>query len=119
MKVRYLLNENMAPEWRIQLLRNQPELTVWRVGDPLTPPQGTLDPEVLIWCEEHRFLLVTNDRRSMPTHLADHLAENRTLPGILALRRNALMGSAIEDLLLIAEIGAGEEFKNRIRYIPL
>lgn len=117
MKVRYLLDENMASEWRIQLLRNQPELIVWRVGDP--PHHGTLDPEVLIWCEEHRFLLVTNDRRSMPTHLADHLAENRTLPGILALRRNALMGSAIEDLLLIAEIGAGEEFKNRIRYIPL
>jgi len=51
----------------------------------------------------------------MPTHLA----ENQTLPRTLALRRNALMGSAIEDLLLIAEIGAGEEFKNRIRYIPL
>jgi len=80
-----------------------------------TTPQETLDPEVLIWCEEHRFLLVINDRRSMPTHLA----ENQTLPRTLALRRNALMGSAIEDLLLIAEIGAGEEFKNRIRYIPL
>ena len=55
----------------------------------------------------------------MPRHLADHLAENRSILGILALRRNALMGKAIEDLLLIAEIGAGEEFKNRIRYIPL
>ena len=119
MKVRYLLDENLSPEWRIQILRNQPELTVWRIGDPLTPAQGTLDPEVLIWCEEHHFLLITNDRRSMPRHLADHLAENRSILGILALRRNALMGKAIEDLLLIAEIGAGEEFKNRIRYIPL
>jgi len=29
------------------------------------------------------------------------------------------MGETIGDLLLIADIGAGEEFKNQIRYIPL
>jgi Domain of unknown function (DUF5615) len=119
MEVRYLLDENMAREWRTQLLRNRPGLMVWMVGDPLAPAQGTLDPEILIWCEEHQFLLVTNNRRSMPAHLADHLQENRTIPGILALRKNVAMGRAIEDLLLIAEIGAGEEFKNQIRYIPL
>jgi hypothetical protein len=34
----------------------------------------TLDPEILLWCEAHRFILVTNNRRSMPRHLADHLA---------------------------------------------
>lgn len=63
--------------------------------------------------------LLPDCQRSMSTDLADHLAENRTFSEILALPRNALMGSAIEDLLLIAEISAGEEFKNRIRYIPL
>jgi Domain of unknown function (DUF5615) len=119
MEVRYLLDENMAPEWRTQLLRNRPGLMVWMIGDPSAPRQGTLDPEILIWCEERQFLLVTNNRRSMPNHLADHLANNRTIPGILTLRKNAVMGETIGDLLLIADIGAGEEFKNQIRYIPL
>ena len=119
MEVRYLLDENMAPEWRTQLLRHRSELTVWMIGDPSAPEQGTLDPEILIWCEEHQFLLVTNNRRSMPTHLTNHLASSRTIPGILALRRNAQIGKVIEDLLLIAEIGAEEDFKNQIRYVPL
>jgi len=119
MEVRYLLDENLAPEWRNQLLRYQPHLMVWMIGDPLAPVPGTLDTEILVWCEEHQFLLVTNNRRSMPGHLADHLAGNRSVPGILTLRKNALMGRVIEDLLLIAEVGTGEEFRNRIRYIPL
>ncbi len=118
MEVRYLLDENLSREWRVQLLRRLPSLTVWIVGDPSAPTQGTLDPEILMWCERHQFLLVTNNRRSMPRHLADHLAADRNIPGILALRKNASMGSAIEDLILIAEVAAIEEFKNRIRYIP-
>ncbi len=119
MEVRYLLDENLSQEWRSQLLRYQPDLMVWLIGDPLAPVQGTLDPEILVWCEAHHFLLVTNNRRSMPRHLADHLTENRSIPGILALRKNASMGRVIEDLLLIAEVGTGEEFSNRIRYLPL
>ncbi len=47
MEVRYLLDENMASEWRTQLLRNRPDLMVWMIGDPSVPGQGTLDPEIL------------------------------------------------------------------------
>jgi Domain of unknown function (DUF5615) len=119
MEVRYLLDENLSPEWRNQLLYHRPDLIVWMIGDPLAPPQGTLDPAILEWCEEHRFLLVTNNRKSMPQHLADHLALNRSIPGIIALRKKSSMGDAISDLLLIAEVGVGEEFRDRIRYIPL
>jgi hypothetical protein len=117
--VRYLLDENLSPAWRNQLLYHQPDLMVWMIGDPFTPAQGTLDPEILLWCEDHQFLLVTNNRRSMPVHLAKHLADNRSIPGILALRKNASMGQAIADLLLIAEVGVEDDFKDRIRYIPL
>jgi hypothetical protein len=118
-EVRYLLDENLSPLWRNQLLRYQSDLMVWMIGDPFAPAQGTLDPEILLWCEEHQFLLVTNNRRSMPVHLAAHLAENRSIPGILVLRRNMAMGSVLEDLLLIAEAGDANDFKDQIRYIPL
>lgn len=118
-EVRYLLDENLSPAWRNQLLHHQPDLMVWMIGDPFAPVQGTLDPEILIWCEEHEFLLVTNNRRSMPVHLVAHLAGNRNIPGILVLRKNAPMGQVIEDLILIAEVGVGDDFRNRIRYIPL
>lgn len=118
-EVRYLLDENLSPVWRNQLLHHQPDLMVWMIGDPFAPAQGTLDPEILAWCEDHQFLPVTNNRRSMPGHLAEHLAGNRSIPGILALRKSASMGRAIADRLLIARVGVEDDFQNRIRFIPL
>ncbi|MEB3336568.1 MAG: hypothetical protein VKJ46_03830 [Leptolyngbyaceae bacterium] len=119
MAISYLLDENLARLWRVQLLRRLPSLTVWMVGDPSAPATGTLDPEILLWCEVHRFILVTNNRRSMPRHLADHLAAGRQVPGILVLRKNAAMGQVIEDLILIAEVAGDDDYQNLISYVPL
>jgi Domain of unknown function (DUF5615) len=116
--IRYLLDENLARQWRVQLLRRLPSLTVWMVGDPSAPKFGTLDPEILLWCEAYGFILVTNNRRSMPRHLADHLAMGRQIPGILALRKNSAMGQVIEDLILIAEVAGEDDFQNMISYVP-
>lgn len=119
MEIRYLLDENLAKQWRVQLLRRLPSLTVWMVGDPSAPGLGTLDPDILLWCEAHGFILVTNNRRSMPRHLADHLAAGRTVPGILVLRKNAAMGQVIEDLVLIAAVAEAGDHQNAISYVPL
>lgn len=119
MAIRYLLDENLARQWRAQLLRRLPSLTVWMVGDPSAPEMGTLDPEILLWCEAHGFILVTNNRRSMPRHLADHLAAGRRIPGILVLRKNAAMGQVIEDLILIAEVAGDDDYQDVISYVPL
>ncbi len=48
MPIRYLLDEHIAPAYRSQLLRADPDLEVWIIGDPGAPPRGTLDPEILI-----------------------------------------------------------------------
>jgi hypothetical protein len=54
------MDENLDPIYQTQLRRKEPELVVWAIGDPNTPSKGTLDPEVLLWCEEYGFVLVTN-----------------------------------------------------------
>jgi len=69
------MDENVNPLYKSQILKNYLNLIVWAVGDPGTPPKGTLDPEILVWCENHSFILVTNNRASMPTHLNDYLLE--------------------------------------------
>lgn len=73
----------------------------------------------LKWCEQNRFLLVTNNRKSMPRHLADHLAEGHSIPGIVTVDLNAPMRVILEDLILIAGASRQDEFLNRIVYIPL
>ncbi len=50
--IRYLLDENVNPILRSALLRDEPTLTVWQIGILDAQPLGTLDPEILVWCEE-------------------------------------------------------------------
>ena len=119
MSIQYLLDENLSPLYREQLLRLQPDLTVWMVGDPGVPLKSTLDPEILIWCEQNKFILVTNNRTSMPVHLADHLVQNHHSPGIFVLRPKATVGEILEDLIIIAQAGISQDYQDRITHIPL
>lgn len=97
----FLLDENVDPDLRTTLHRKHPEMVVWIIGDPGTPQRGTLDPEILVWCEEYYFVLVTNNRSSMPGHLHNHLACGQHVPGILLLSPAMSMGEAASELILI------------------
>ncbi len=74
---------------------------------------------ILDWCEQHGFILVTNNRASMPVHLADHLAEGKHIPGILAFRPKATIKAILDDLILISELADDSEFQDQIIHIPL
>jgi hypothetical protein len=90
--LRYLLDENVDPVlWRA-LKRQAPEMAVWRVGAPGGPPKGMLDPDILLWCAANGFVLVTNNRKSMPVHLSEHLAAGRHVPGIFILNPAMSLG---------------------------
>jgi hypothetical protein len=113
------MDENMNPIYETQLRRREPELVVWAVGDEGAPPKGTLDPEIIIWCEERGFILVTNNRTSMPVHLADHLQRGRHVPGIFILNPNMSAGETIDELILIASASDDDEYQDSIRYLPI
>lgn len=101
------------------MLRGAPSIEVWIIGDPGAPPRGTLDPDILVWCEENEFLLVTNNRKSMPRHLKDHLALGRHIPGILVINVGMTMGQIIDELMLIAGASDVNEYRDLILYLPL
>jgi hypothetical protein len=117
MNLQYLLDEHVDALYRTQLLRRLPSLIVWCIGDPNAPPKGTLDPDILIWCETHNFVLVTNNRASMPVHLADHLAAGKHSPGILQLNPHLSIGETIEALEIVAQTTLDEEFRDRINFL--
>jgi hypothetical protein len=117
--IRYLLDENVDPLFRTELLRHQPEMIVWRIGDPTTPPRGSPDPDILRWCEANLFILVTNNRKSMPQHLQTHLAAGRHMPGIFELSPNMSIGEIIEELILIWFVSDIDEYRDKLLYLPL
>lgn len=119
MNVQFLLDENVDPLFRKALQSRQPNMVVWKVGDPGAPTKGTLDPEILDWCEDNSFVLITNNRKSMPRHLADHLDRGRHIPGIIELNSDMSIGDTIEELILIWEVYGMDECRDVILYMPL
>ena len=117
--LKYLFDENLAPLYVNQMRRLKPELLVRAVGEPGVPEKGTQDPEILQWCKEHEFILVTDNRASMPAHLRKHLAEGRHMPGVITLRQNMSIGKTLEQLIFIAEASPTDEFQDRIAYMPV
>lgn len=117
--IRFLLDENIDPLYRQELLRRESSLVVWKVGDVSAPPDSTLDPDILIWCEQYSFILVTNNRKSMPSHLQNHLAQGRHIPGILVLNDKMSVNETLEELLLIWAASAENEYADKMLYLPL
>jgi hypothetical protein len=113
------MDENVDPVYVTQLRQQVPDLVVRAVGEPATPSTGTKDPEILLWCEEYQFVLVTNNRRSMPVHLTENIAQNRHIPGIFILSPSLSIGKNIEELILIAEGSFDDEYQDQIVFLPL
>ena len=119
MSLQYLIDENVNPAYPNQIRGREPDIVIKVVGEPETPPRSTLDPDILYWCEENNFVLVTNNRTSMPLHLADHLAQNHHVPGIFILNPSLSIGENLEELILAAIASEEDEYQDRIVYLPL
>jgi hypothetical protein len=93
-------------------------LDMARVGDPPDLPLGTLDPDPLLWCEGRGRLLVSQDKNSLPGHLAQHLYAGRHSPGVLLIRAGTTVPQVLAALVLIAHAGDPLDYQDRIERIP-
>lgn len=119
MKVRFLLDENLSPRLKVAVLRLNPAIDILRVGEPNAPQLGTLDPDVLRYLEFSQRLLVTDNRTSMPEHLADHWADGGNIWGLFWVRPKTPIGQLAQELFLIWETTEAEEWVDRLDWIPL
>lgn len=122
MPLTYLLDEHLrGPLWRaIQWhdSRGVRPLDAVRVGDLPDLPLGTADPEVFLWAEREGRILVSDDRKTMASHLANHLREGHRSPGIFTFRRLTPLPQVIEFLVLVAYESEAREWQDRIEYFP-
>lgn len=94
-------------------------MAVWMVGDPGAPARGTLDPEILTWCEMNEFSLVKNNRSSMSVHLKAHLEAGQHVPGIFILDASMSLGQTIDELLLIWGAASPQEYADLVNFLPV
>jgi hypothetical protein len=119
MPPRFLLDEHVNPAIQRQLLRRSLDIIVRCVGGPGAPPKGTTDRDLLRWAADQRFVLVSEDRSTLPDCLRDQIADGRHSFGILWIRPGARLGRLIDDLYLIWQICDEAEFIDRGVFIPL
>jgi hypothetical protein len=122
MPLRYLLDENLrGPVWDAILRHNARgpnPIDRTRVGDPPDLPLGSTDSYVLEWAEREQRILVGEDKSTMATHLADHLAASRHSPGVFTLRPATQIPVIVTYLVLAAYASDPAEWQDQITFIP-
>ena len=122
MPLRYVLDENLrGPLWSLFTRHNRKgdyPVDVVRVGDQESVPLGTKDPELLRWAEDENRILISKDVRTIPAHLAIHLAAGRHSPGVMTLKTEVPLREILEFLVLAAYATDPPEWADASRYVP-
>ncbi len=80
--------------------------------------KGLTDREVLGLAAQQGRILVTHDRKTMPTQFANFI-NNSQSAGVLIVSKKLPSNAIVEELLLIWEASSPAEWINRIAKIPL
>ena len=94
------------------LRRRLSEIDLVRAQDAL--PEGTPDAEVLAWAAAESRVLITNDRNTMVGFAYQRVAAGEPLSGLIATTNEQSIGSAINDILLIAVYLQEEEIRDQV-----
>jgi Domain of unknown function (DUF5615) len=80
--------------------------------------EGVKDPDVLAIASQQGRILVSHDRKTMPSEFAAFITSNQS-SGIIIVSRKVPIEVVIEELLLIWAASSPEEWVNRIAKLPL
>lgn len=116
--VRYLCDEHVPEQLMDALIQREPAIEISIVGQELAPPKGTLDPEVLLFAEQEKLALITNDKKSMARHVESHQAEGHHTLGVFYLRSGFPILRYVEDLILIWSASEAEDWRDHMEWLP-
>jgi hypothetical protein len=80
--------------------------------------QGWSDLEVLELAAQQGCILVTHDRKTMPSQFAEFI-ESYQSAGVLIVSKKIAIEIVIEELILIWSVSSAEEWINGIAKVPL
>jgi len=81
--------------------------------------RGASDAEVLAYAAAEGRVLLTHDVSTLIGRAFQRIKAGAEMPGVIAMAQSMPIGSAIEDLVLIAECATSEEYRDQVWYLPL
>lgn len=114
---RFLADENFNNDVVRGLRRRRHEIDLVRVQD--VGLSGADDPTVLEWAAVEQRILLTHDVSTITRHAYDRVRAQLPMPGVLEVGRSVPVGTAIDDILLMAECSSLGEWEGQVIYLPL
>ena len=106
MKISFQADADLNEEIIWGLIRQEPSVDFKTATE--ADLSGLPDTEVLARAAQENRILVTHDRRTMPTHFADFI-QHHTSPGVFIISQNLSLRQAIDELLLFWACSESEE----------
>lgn len=116
MNIRYQADADLSQAIVTGVLRRQPSIDFQTAF--AANLEGLKDQEVLAVTAKLGRILVTHDRRTMPSEFAEFIVSNESA-GVLIVSRRLPIETIIEELVLIWSASSSEEWVNRIAKLPL
>jgi len=114
--IRLLADENVSPAFIAGLSQRIIEIDIESTHD--VGLDGRTDAEVLSWAAEHERVVVSFDRKTLPDHVDERIADGKSVPGVVILRRGYTLREMLDDLELLIRCLGDDEFANRTIRIP-
>jgi hypothetical protein len=106
-------NVRIAAEWKIETF------SIRCVGDANAPTIGTKDPELLKWCAEYGWTLVTQDASSIPLYHNELITGGISTPGVIVLHAGTHSYNALaSQVILLSAFTERHEIESQCRYLP-
>lgn len=115
--LKFAADENFNNDILRGLFRRNPKLDIVRIQD--TNLSGADDPTVLEWSAQEGRVLLTHDVATITHYAYERVRAGKPMPGVFEVVRGVSIGTAIADLLLIAELSLDGEWEGQVRYLPL
>ncbi len=115
--LRLLADENFNHDLVRGVLRRRPDADLVRVQD--VGLGGRDDPAVLLWAAKEHRVLLTHDVNTIPHHAYELVRLNQPMAGIFIVPQQVAPGPIIEDLVLLVQCSARDEWLHRVLYLPL
>lgn len=114
-RVRFQADADLRQSIVTGIIRKQPNLNFQSANE--AELEGIKDPEVLEIAARDGRLLVTHDRKTMPTEFGQYIL-SRTSSGVLILSQSLPISEAIDAIILVWEASTAEEWINQIMTFP-
>jgi hypothetical protein len=77
------------------------------------------DPELLEWAVTNDCFILTHDVNTLVGYTYDRIETGQAAPGVFITPQTLPVARAIDDLLLVIECSAPEEWQGQVHYLPL